>query len=266
MTRQWLWNGRDPEDGIRYGIYRAGETIDAAGAELEAALGGAPVRSPGAIRASAATVARWELQGRLASLDDEILDRLPRPGEWTVRETMAHTIGGQRGYGWITRWWASQPLGDDRPARVTEEADVLAQRELPSDEMEGEGSLAEIRARLDDVVDEWSLRLADLDSTAMAAPAVWSGIPVDIDFRIGRWASHIREHTIQLDKTLDWLGYQPSEPVRIVRQMLATWGRFEAAIFPLAPDGSEDAVADILERCSETLIAEARSSREAAEA
>lgn len=266
LTKQWLWNGHDHGDGVRYGIYRGAETIEVAAAELEAALAGAPARAPGAIRGSAATVARWALQGRLAAIDDSLLDRVARDGEWTIREVMAHTIDGQRSYGWFTRWWLAQPLGETRPARPTDEAEAASERELPGEAAEGAGTLAEVRSRFDDVLDEWALRYADLDAAALAMPATWSGIPVDIDFRLGRWASHIREHTVQLDKTLDWLGSAPSEPARIVRDLHAAWGRLEASIFPVAPAGTEAAVDAILERCSETLLREAASAREADEA
>ena len=266
LLKVWLFRGIDPEDGVRYGIYRAAETIEAADAELEAALAGAPARAPGAIRSAPATIARWALQGRLAAVDDAILDRVPRDDEWTLRQTLAHTVGGQRGYGVFTRWWLAQPLGEARPARVTAEAEAALDRELPPEQTEAAGSVEDIRGRLDDVVDEWALRVADLDGTALAASAMWSGVPVDVDFRIGRWASHIREHTLQVDKTLDWLGYEPSEPARIVRDMLATWGRLEARIFPVAPGGTQAAVASILARCAEQLVSDARSAREAAEA
>ena len=266
LTKVWLFRGVDPEDGVRYGIYRAGETIEVADAELEAALAGAQARAPGTIRSAPATIARWALQGRLAALDDSMLDRVPREGEWSLRQTLAHTIGGQRGYGVFTRWWLSQPLGEDRPARTSKEADAELDRELPPEAEEAEGSVAQIRAGLDAVLDEWALRVADLDESALAASAMWSGVPVDIDFRIGRWASHIREHTVQIDKTLDWLGYQPSEPVRIVRDMFTTWGRLEARIFPTVPAGTEAAVGEILARCTAQLVSDSKSAREAAAA
>jgi hypothetical protein len=266
LLKVWLFRGVDTEDGVRYGIYRGGETIEAADAELEAALAGAPARAPGARRSAPATIARWLLQGRLAALDDALLDKVPRDGEWTLRETLAHTVGGQRGYGVFTRWWLTQPLGADRPARISDEAEAVLDRELPPEPSEGAGSVADIRSRLDAVLDEWALRVANLDAEALAASGTWSGVTVDIDFRIGRWASHIREHTVQLDKTLDWLGCQPTEPVRIVRDLVATWGRLEARIFPTAPAGTEDVVEAILDRMAKTLTSDARSVREAAEA
>lgn len=264
LTKVWLFRGVDPEDGVRYGIYRAGETIEVADAGLEAALAGAPARAPGAIRSAPATIARWALQGRLAALDDSILDRVPREGEWSLRQTLAHTIGGQRGYGVFTRWWLSQPLGEARPARISKEADAELDRELPPEAEEAEGSVAQIRAGLDAVLDEWALRVAGLDDSALAASAMWSGVPIDIDFRIGRWASHIREHTVQIDKTLDWLGYEPSEPARIVRDMFTTWGRLEARIFPVSPAGTDAAISEILARCAAQLISDSKSAREAA--
>jgi hypothetical protein len=264
LLKVWQFRGVDTGDGVRYGMYRGAETIEAADAELEAALAEAPARAPGALRSAPATIARWALQGRLAALDDAMLDQVPRDGEWTLRQTLAHTVGSQRGYGVFTRWWLMQPLGPDRPSRVPPEADAALDRELPPEPTEGAGSVADIRARLDAVLDEWALRVADLDAAAVAASATWSGVPVDMDFRLGRWASHIREHTLQLDKTLDWLGYQPSEPVRIVRDMLSTWGRLEARVFPVAPAGTDTAVEAILERMANTLTSEARSVREAA--
>ena len=265
LRKVWLFRGLDPEDGVRYGIYRGAETIEAADAELEAALAGAPARPPGAIRSAPATIARWALQGRLVALDDALLDKVPKEREWTLRETLDHIIGGQRGYGVFSRWWLTQPLGDARPTRIDEATDAELEREMPADGTSAVGPLADIRAGVDDALDEWALRVADLDAPALAATAMWSGVPVTIDFRLGRWASHIREHTVQLDKTLDWLGYQPSEPVRIVRDLYATWGRLEARIFPTAPAGTEAAVEAILDRMSDALVREARDVRKAAE-
>jgi hypothetical protein len=266
LLRTWLFRGRDTEDGVRYGLYRAAETIEAASAELEAALAGAPARSAASIRSGPATIARWALQGRFAALDDTWIDRVPKPGEWTARETLAHILDGQRSYGWFSRWWLSQPLGSDRPTAVTDEAEEASKRELPKDGSDAEGPLSAIRAALDAALDEWALRLAPLEADALAVPAVWAGVPVDIGFRIGRWASHIDEHTIQLDKTLDWLGYAPPEAARIARPLAMAWGRLEARVFPSAPAGRAAAIEDILGRMGETLVSEARSAREIAEA
>ena len=45
--------------------------------------------------------------------------------------------------------------------------------------------------------------------------------------------------TRALDKTLDWLGYQPSEAARTDRDLFTAWGRLEAQIWPVAPAGTD---------------------------
>ena len=262
LERPWTW--RDIENEVRYGIYRGAETVEAASAELEAILAGGPARPPAVRIVAPSTIARWALQGRLAALADSVLDTVAKDGEWTVRQTLAHTVGGQRGYGWASRWWLSIPLGPDRPKRIPEDVLARAEAELPSDDDEGLGTLAEIRARLDAVLDDDAARFARLDSAALAVPASWSGTQVDIAFRLARWGSHIYEHTVQLDKTLAWLGHQPRESERIVRDLHTAWGRLESRIWPA--ESTTPAVDEILARMSATVLSEAKSARAAAEA
>ena len=261
LEHPWTW--RDVENDVRYGIYRAAETIEAASVELEAILAGAPARPPAVRIVAPSTIARWALQGRLAALDDSVLDTVAKDGEWTVRQTLGHTISGQRGYGWASRWWLSIPLGPDRPKRIPDDVLARADTELPSDDNEGLGTLAEIRARLDAVLDNDAARFARLDAAALAVPASWSGTQVDIAFRLARWGSHIYEHTVQLDKTLAWLGHQPTEVERIVRDLHAAWGRLESRIWPA--ESTTPAVDEILGRMVATVVSEAKSARAAAE-
>ena len=60
---------------------------------------------------------------------------------------------------------------------------------------------------------------------------------VEIGFRIGRWSSHLREHTIQVEKTLAMLGHTPTEVDRLIRLILAGWGQAEAAVYGSADAG-----------------------------
>ena len=263
LERPWSW--REGELDVRYGVYRGAESVEAATVEIDAALGGtaAADRGMSARIISMSTIARWALQGRLASLDDAILDPSPRDGEWTVRQVLGHTIDGQRSYGWVTRWRLSLPPGTG-PITMPPEVEAAYVAELPGEDAEAEGTLGEMRARLDACLDEWALRLASTPDEALARPALWSNTPVDIAFRFGRWSSHIYEHSIQLDKTLDWLGHQPTEVERIVRDLYTAWGRLESRLFPdpTTPPGIDA----ILARMADTLVTEARSTRAAAEA
>ena len=235
LDRRWRWRADDPgtqqaDTEIRYGFYRVYEVLEAATGEVtRTRIASGAVPAPATPLAAAATAARWDLHGLLAGLADEDLDRDPGRGEWSVRKTLAHIVGSQRSYAWFTAWWltrAERPI-DDFPPRAPD--DLVAQ--LPDDTYEGEGTLAAIRARLDEILDDSAGRLGVLDDRALRVRARWSRYPVTVGFRIGRWASHLREHTVQVEKTLAMLEREPREVERLVRLVMAAWGRLEATAF-----------------------------------
>jgi hypothetical protein len=233
LEKEWTWRGHDNAD-VRYGLYRQYEALEDTRARIRpplAALGAA--ESPARPLVAAAGAARWDLHGLLASVADADLDRDPANGEWTLRQTLAHIVNGQRAYGWFTAWWLSRQdaSADDFPPRVPE--DVAAQ--LPAEESDGIGSLTEIGRRLDDIVDLSAGTLGNLSDDQLAARARWAGMPVDVRFRINRWSSHLREHSIQVEKTLGFIGRPTSEVDRLLRLIGAAYGRLEEEVFML-PD------------------------------
>lgn len=61
----------------------------------------------------------------------------------------------------------------------------------------------------------------------MSRPTQWVKYDVDVRFRLNRSASHIVEHTVQCEKTLEALGLAPTEGRRIVRRVTAAMGELE---------------------------------------
>jgi hypothetical protein len=127
---------------------------------------------------------------------------------------------------------------------------------MPSEEDEATGSLADVRRQLDDIVDSTSSRYAGLSDDELKVNAGWSGFPVTIGFRQWRWSSHIAEHTVQIEKTLDMLGRRQSEVARLSRLVARAFGRLEAVVFyrPGAAAAADvlDGVAGDLRHISET--------------
>jgi DinB superfamily len=236
LEKVWAWKG-DSEIELRYAFYRILEDFERAGIDAAAALAKA-----GASRGRAAdviapsTAARWDLQGLLVRLPDQAWDAKPGGEEWTVRQTLGHVIGGQRSYGVNVAWWQAQalPVDANLPAARPKEIDDT----LPSDEEEEAGTPAEVRARLDEVTDRSTERLAGLPAERLAYGTRWVDFAVDIGFRLGRWSSHLREHTVQVEKTLVMLNHTPTEVDRLIRLILAEWGRAEAVVYG-SGDGAE---------------------------
>lgn len=239
LTYAWTWDGNAVD--VRYGFYRTLELLESAASEASRAMTGS-TSSEARDAVAAATVARWELHGILATLGEADLDADPGGGEWTIRQTLGHIIGGQRGYAWGSAYWlsarATPPLTG--PWRAPEE--LFA--DMPSDEDEASGTLADIRARLDDVLDGASSRYATLTTDEMAVMGGWSGFPVTIGFRMWRWPSHIEEHTVQIEKTLDMLGRRQTEVQRLVRLIARAFGRLEATAFGRTLEPTSAAVFD----------------------
>ena len=229
LERRWRWLPSDIDElDVRYGLYRVHETLESAIAAIATARsdGGGPSAQIGpAIPALQATaVARWELHGALAALSDADWDADPGGGEWTVRQTLGHIISSQRSYGWFNAWFLSKGFSQGQAIRPP----AGALPDEPTEEDEARGTATEVRSRLDDVVDANIAAFAALDGAGLGVDARWMGMHIPIDFRLGRYGSHIREHTIQVDKTLAMLGRQPTEVERIVRLILESYGRLEA--------------------------------------
>jgi hypothetical protein len=193
LEAAWPWPGSTSEVDVRYGYYRLFELLEEAKAAVVASL--VPSRvvpAPGGQRGAAATVARWSLHGLLLPLTDEDLDRDPGNREWTIRQTLGHMLQSQQFYGSFTAWWlagadtaAVRPVGSrtrSRPRPIS--------RLGPSWTSGGSTRSSTWR---------WPARRAGRGQIAVPGSGPWRGhgrVP------IGWWASHIREHTIQIDKTL----------------------------------------------------------------
>jgi hypothetical protein len=211
---------------LRYGLYGIHERFEAAigTIEVERSAGdGAPI-GPAVPALAAMAAARWELHGALAPLGPADWDADPGGGEWTIRQTVGHIISGQRSYGWYNAWYLREGVVGVETVRPSEDRFPPE----PSEEDEGAGAPAEVLARLDEVVDANAGATAGLDAAAMQVSARWNGLPVTIDVRLGRYESHIREHTVQIDKTFAMLDRRSTEVERLVRLILTTYGRLEA--------------------------------------
>ncbi|MEO8229305.1 MAG: DinB family protein [Chloroflexota bacterium] len=228
----WEWRiGFVDNTDVRYGFYRIHERLEEAAAEVVGGrVGGGegPGVGPVVPFFGALTAARWELRAALAPLQPADLDADPGSGEWTVRRTLGHIVGSQRGYGWYTAWWLRRGHSDEPLPKRVDSSEMPP--ELP-EEGEALGTPSEILARLDDLVDLAAGRFAGLTEDQLTIPARWSGLPVDLRFRMNRLGSHLREHTIQVDKTLALTGREPTEVERLVRLIGASYGRLESLVF-----------------------------------
>jgi DinB family protein len=228
----WEWRtGFVDNTEVRYAFYRIHERLEeSAAAIVGGRVGGGegPGVGPAVSLFGPLTAARWELRAAIAPLEARDLDADPGGGEWTVRRTLGHIVGSQRGYGWYNAWWLHRGHVEGPLPKPADDPQMPAE---PDEEDEATGSPTEVMARLDDLVDVATGRFAGLTEDELTIPARWSGVPVDLRFRMLRLGSHIREHTVQVDKTLAMTGRQPTEVERLVRLIGASYGRLESQVY-----------------------------------
>jgi hypothetical protein len=72
---------------------------------------------------------------------------------------------------------------------------------------------------------------AGIKESELDAPAVfWESEPMLVEFRLHRFDSHLRQHTIQVEKTLGLLGLYSNEAKRLLRLIYNALADVEGAV------------------------------------
>jgi len=211
---EWTWteNPRGETLQVRDALYALLEN------ELDAA---ARVRHDtyASAQMAMAQAAFGDLRGLLAGSASQLLDSTPAEGEWTIRQTLKHMLEVELSYRSHIEWAVTRK--DSEPVR---RPDSMAPK---PDETVLEGNVAAVLDRLAAARARTDSSLSDIKEEMFGRPSIWVGHDVDVAFRLRRFASHISEHTIQVEKALDSLSVRLGEARRIARRMSAARGLHE---------------------------------------
>jgi uncharacterized damage-inducible protein DinB len=212
MGRAWVWHEYD-EEGLRFALLMAQHELR----DLAVRLAAMQPRPSQAQRILGQYHHAYrDLTGALAGLRDEDLDRVPKEGEWPLRDAIEHMNGAEHGFLGAIQY-ARDPgrpsdedeAGDRWPAWRAEHG-YVASESLP-------GGIADVRNAMFEVHRRVLRELGDLRDEDLEKPAgFWDGMK-PIRFRLHRFEAHLIQHTVQVDKTLEWLGRAPTEARRLVR-------------------------------------------------
>ncbi len=166
------------------------------------------------------------LLGTFAGVTEELSERQPAPGEWGLREALAHVIAVTKRYLIGVEYAvARRQRGNEGPLRPP--ADALPPS---SGETERHGTLADLLGRLVATRDEVVRRVGTVADADLDAPGDWVSLPIDVRFRIHRIAAHDREHTAHLRKLHQQLGWQQNEPQLLLGEAQAARAAFETVL------------------------------------
>jgi len=197
---------------VRDGLYRClEEELQAASEVVE--MGAAARLLTGAQEAFG------ELRGILGPLPNSLLDKAPATGEWSLRETLRHILETEVRY----RANTLHALG-----RGSNDPLVLPREQLPQIEAgEVDGTVGDVLERIALERRHTDAKLVGIPAALLTRPTRWAGFDVDVRFRLGRFAGHLVEHMVQVEKTLGALHHHPGEAALIARRISAARGRHE---------------------------------------
>lgn len=233
LGRAWAWKEYD-EEGIRFALLMAHHELRdlAVTVEDERSRADSPITTAQRLLGLYHDAYR-DLTGALAGIGDDELDAKPAEGEWSVRDTVQHMLGAESGF----RTSMVLALRIERAGQQRSATDAEIDALNVPEKVEGDK-----RAVLDGLFRSHVriLReLGDVRDDELDTPSeFWEATKYPVRFRMHRLEEHLRQHTVQVDKTLVGIGHPPTEAERLVRLLYQAIGRVEAALL-----GAGDAVA-----------------------
>jgi len=257
----WAWESYD-EEGVRFGILRTTEQVADAAVEVAARRAEAGAGRSRAERILGRYLVSWRELWSVADRADSVVDIAPEEGEWSLRAILDHLVEADFGFLVTIRNGIEQlRTGVVAPRRVGSDEAWLALAEVEEGPWRAamDGSLDDIRtfhrASRDRIVD----RLAGMTDDEMEQMSpFWDGERPN-RFRLGRFESHLRQHTIQAEKAVQATMGAPREVERLLRLLARATGDVEAAAIRADPGLLEPILAplttEIADRADELVAA-----------
>lgn len=228
LDRAYAWEEYG-EEGLRFALLAAHLQLRETTATVAAARLGAgkPFNEAQRILAQVHEAYR-DLTGALAGTSETEIDAKPPSvrgtEQWTVREILAHILDAERGF-LAAIEVALDCVRAGRPS-VGDEAAFDAKRKAAEDPSGTRADALNALFRSHVAI----LRALDgVTDTELATPSwFWEEKGYSVRFRMHRFEEHLRQHTVQVDKTLAALGHPPTEAERLVRNLYTALAGLES--------------------------------------
>jgi DinB family protein len=246
IGRPWVW-GKYDEEGLRFALLMTHHELRDLAVRLAATRDREPAQA-------ARILAQYhqsyrDMNAVLATVRDADLDRAPAEGEWPLREVCAHMLDAEYGFLGVCRFAldrrragiAAEPTEDEWSAFAKPRSE---ERKVAIAALE-RGSVEDIRNGFVTIHQRVLRELGDIAEDEVDAPSwFWDG-EMPLRFRLHRFEEHLRQHTIQLDKTLVGIGRPPTEAHRLVRNIYNALADVESE--RAAAPGLRDTAARVIE-------------------
>jgi uncharacterized damage-inducible protein DinB len=232
-TLEETWQWQTHERGVRGTFFQVYEELcKLATSTATARAEGGPTMTTAQRVLAQHQMAYRELLAALIGVDDELLDAPPAEGEWPPRKVLEHIITVEAMFFAVTQHALEGGRRGEPPRKIKRpemEAPVGGFDEFR--QAIGSASLADILGRYEALHRRVLQELADIREDKLDTPSLWwEGRELPVQFRLHRLHSHLRQHRIQAEKTLDALGYQLTEVRQLLRMIYGALAEVEGAV------------------------------------
>lgn len=246
----WRWG--DYDEGARFAFFRVYEELRKLAVEIEVSR--STSASPQSITQRILAqyhLAYRDLQAVLLGASPSLAQVEPAPEEWPLLKVLIHMVSVERNFLTIN-WYALEQWrgGEQYPPEISDEAweafwagDAF---EKVVDNQELDGLLNYYDSLHTRVIDSFQ----DVTFEELQIPVgYWENTRMPLQFRLHRFDSHLRQHTIQVEKTLAWLGVSAPEAHRLLRNIYSALAQAEGALIG-APGYAAHEVQTVVARIS----------------
>ncbi len=219
LERPWAWKSYDSE-GIRFAFFRSFEELLelAVRLRIKRAELDLPLTSAQLILGQFHT-AYLNLQHLLLSVNAELAALPPAEGEWSVRKTLAHIIGADIGFSVAIKYALEQHrAGVEGPSKIPDESwDALSGLDESSYKKLMDSPFDDLqsyhRTLHTSILEDFS-NINERELEVLST--FWEVEAMSVRFRMHRFTSHMRQHSIQIEKALDVIGPPVTEVNRLL--------------------------------------------------
>ncbi len=233
LEREWAWGSYESE-GIRFAYFRTYEDLRSLAVQIGHLRATSDEPWPDAQRILAQYHAAYrDLQAVLLGVDSQYHKIPPAEGEWPLRRVFAHIVGADMGFYVAIKFALDRYHQGVDPLIDIEDETWLEIIGLEDDEIDAK--MAEPLPGLQSTHEELHQRIiTDFSGIAddeLEKPSkYWEDEAYSLRFRLHRLDAHMRQHTIQIEKTLRVLGHMPSESDKLLRLIYAALAQVEGAL------------------------------------
>jgi hypothetical protein len=244
LERAWAWRSYDSE-GIRFAFFRTYEELRELAVRLHQERGrqGQPVTHAQRILGHY-HAAYLDLQGALLGMLEPDFELSPAEEEWPLRKVLVHIVSADLGFYVVVRYALDRLRHHlDLPIAFSDQdRERISGLDKEAFYALMDGPVPALRAAYAAQHQRVLADFAGIRDAELEHPSTyWENEPMRLQFRLHRFESHLRQHTIQVDKTLAAIKPAASEARRLLRLIYSAQAEVESVLIGAQDVGVEAA-------------------------